>query len=66
METMRSFILWLSQQDGFRRRIKASDANYFQLSLRDEAEARAAPERPALSIRQAKRSLEMMPRNTPR
>ena len=66
MATMRSFILWLSQQDGFRRRIKASDANYFQLSLRDEAEARAAPERPAPSIRQAKRALGLMPSTTPR
>ncbi|KCV81861.1 site-specific recombinase XerC [Actibacterium atlanticum] len=66
MATMRAFTLWLSQQDGFRRRIKAADANYFKLSLRDEAEARAAPERPAPSIRQAKRALERMPSATPR
>ncbi|MCY4180146.1 MAG: hypothetical protein OXC60_14390 [Litoreibacter sp.] len=66
MASLREFFLWLSQQEGFRRRIKAAYANYFRLSLRDEAEARAAPERPAPSIRQAKRSLEMMPRNTPR
>ncbi len=66
MATMRAFILWLSQQEGFRRRIKAADANYFKLSLRDEAEARAAPERPAPSIRQAKRTLERMPNRTPR
>ena len=64
--TLREFFLWLSQQEGFRRRIKASDANYFQLSLRDEAEARAAPERPAPSIRQAKRALGLMPNTTPR
>lgn len=66
MATMRAFILWLSQQEGFRRRIKAADANYFKLSLRDEAEARAAPEKPAPSIRQAKRALERMPSDTPR
>jgi integrase len=36
------------------------------LSRRDEAEARAAPERPAPSINQAKRALAMMPANTPR
>ncbi|AUQ57422.1 tyrosine-type recombinase/integrase [Phaeobacter inhibens] len=66
MATMREFTLWLSQQDGFRRRIKAADASYFQLSRRDEAEARAAPERPAPSIRQAKRALAMMPSETPR
>ena len=66
MATMREFTLWLSQQDGFRRRIKAADASYFQLSRRDEAEARAAPERPAPSFRQAKRALALMPSATPR
>ncbi|MCH2164229.1 MAG: tyrosine-type recombinase/integrase [Marinovum sp.] len=66
MATMREFVLWLSQQDGYRRRIKASDADYFRLSLRDEAEARAAPERPAPSITQAKRALSKMPSETPR
>ncbi len=66
MATLREFFLWLSQQDGFRRRIKARDANYFRLSLRDEAEARAAPERPAPSTHQARRALEMMPSTTPR
>ncbi|WP_420395810.1 tyrosine-type recombinase/integrase [Nioella sp.] len=66
MATMREFTLWLSQQDGFRRRIRAKDASYFQLSRRDEAEARAAPERPAPSLRQANRALSMMPSETPR
>lgn len=66
MATMRAFTLWLSQQEGFRRRIKASDANYFRLSLRDEAEARAAPERPAPSYNQAKKALADMPCATPR
>ena len=65
MATLREFTLWLSQQGGFRRRIKAADANYFQLSRRDEAEARAAPERPAPSFHQAKRTLGMMPCETP-
>lgn len=66
MATLREFTLWLSQQEGFRRRIKAADANYFRLSLRDEAEARAAPERPAPSMHQAKRALDRMPSATPR
>ena len=64
--TLREFTPWLSQQEGFRRRIKAADASYFHLSRRDEAEARAAPERPAPSLRQAKRALSMMPSETPR
>lgn len=66
MATMREFVLWLSQQDGFRSKIRTSDADYFKLSRRDEAEARAAPERPAPSINQAKCALEMMPAATPR
>lgn len=66
LATLREFTLWLSQQDGFRSRIRASDADYFNLSRRDEAEARAAPTRPAPSVKQAKRALEMMPAATPR
>ncbi len=66
MATLREFTLWLSQQDGFRSRIRTSDADYFNLSRRDEAEARAAPPRPAPSIKQAKRAFELMPAKTPR
>lgn len=66
MATLREFTLWLSQQDGFRSRIKTADADYFSLSRRDEAEARAAPTRPAPSIKQAKHALSLMPERTPR
>ena len=65
MATLREFVIWLSQQDGFRRRVKVADAEYFRLSLRDEAEARAAPQRPAPSIKQAQRALTIMPEATP-
>lgn len=65
LATLREFTLWLSQQDGFRSRIRAADADYFNLSRRDEAEARAAPPRPAPSINQAKRALALMPSTTP-
>lgn len=66
LTVLREFVLWLSQQDGFRSRIRASDADYFNLSRRDEAEARAAPSRPAPSMKQAKRALALMPDGTPR
>ncbi|EAQ03520.1 hypothetical protein OB2597_02832 [Pseudooceanicola batsensis HTCC2597] len=66
MATMREFTIWLSQQDGFRSRIRAPDADYFNLSRRDEAEARASSRRPALSIKQAKHALDLMPSTTPR
>ena len=65
LATLREFILWLSQQEGFRSRIKAADADYFNLSRRDEACARAAPPRPAPSINQAKAALDLMPNQTP-
>lgn len=65
LKTLRGFILWLSQRDGYRSKIKAADADYFNLSRRDEAVARAAPQRPAPSISQAKYALGLMPSNTP-
>jgi len=65
LATLREFILWLSQQDGFRSRIKPKDADYFNLSRRDEAEARAAPPRAAPSVNQAKRTFSLMPTTTP-
>ncbi len=65
LTTLREFVLWLSQQDGFRSRIKAADADYFNLSRRDKAEARAAAPRPAPSIKQAKHALSLMPSQTP-
>lgn len=66
MATLREFTLLLSRQEGFRRRFKMADADYFRLSLRDEAEARAAPERHAPSVSWAKRAFALMPENTPR
>ncbi|MGH1575730.1 tyrosine-type recombinase/integrase [Planktotalea sp.] len=65
MATLREFILWLSQQEGFRSKIRPAHAEYFNLSRRDEAEARAAPPRPAPSVKQAKRTLSLMPAKTP-
>jgi integrase len=65
LATMREFILWLSQQEGYRSKIKPADADYFKMSRRDEAEARAAPPRPAPSVNQAKRALSLMPNAGP-
>lgn len=66
LKTLREFVLWLAQQDGFKKRIRLADADYFSLSRRDEAEARAAPARPSPSISQAKRALAEMGSDTPR
>ncbi|MDW3225222.1 MAG: hypothetical protein R8G34_20415 [Paracoccaceae bacterium] len=64
MATLREFTLWLSQQDGFRSRIKTANADDSNLSRRDEAEARAAPSLPAPSTKQAKHALSLMPQVT--
>lgn len=66
MATLREFVLWLSQQEGFRSKIRASDAEYFNLSRRDEAEARASPRRAAPGVKQAQYALSLMPESTPR
>lgn len=66
LNTLREFILWLSQQDGFKKRVRPADADYFSLSRRDEAEARAAPPRAAPSVTQARRALLMMSSSSPR
>ena len=62
MATLREFVIWLSQQDGFRRRVKLADAEYFPLCRCGTKPKRARPlQRPAPSIKQAKRALAMMP-----
>lgn len=66
LTVLRAFFAWLSQQDGFRSRIRTVDAKYFNMSRRDEAEARNAPPRPAPGIKQAKKTLALMPDQTPR
>ena len=54
LAVLREFVLWHSQQDGFRSWIKPKDADYFNLFCRDEAEARAAPPPPAPGVLDAR------------
>lgn len=61
LSALRTFFLWLSQQEGYRTRIRPADAEYFNVSRRDEAEARAAPSRPAPSPEQVRHVLSRMP-----
>ncbi|SIT08073.1 Site-specific recombinase XerD [Roseivivax lentus] len=66
MATVREFTIWLSQQEGYRSRIRTSDADYFNLSRRDEAEARASSRRPTPSVQQGQHAFDLMPSTTPR
>ena len=45
LNAMRSFMLWLAEQPGFRSRIRYSDADYFRLSEKDTRIAKALQER---------------------
>lgn len=60
LRALRDFILWLSQEPGYRK-IDARDADYFNLSQRDERVARATQERPIPSLDEVTRALSGMP-----
>jgi integrase len=52
LKHLRNFFLWLSQQPGYRARLKASDASYFTPSPQDVRIASAKRERPVASVDQ--------------
>ena len=61
---LKAFFEWLSREPGFKQKIAWSDADYFSLSEKDTAIARANREKPVPSIEQVRRVLETMPTNT--
>ena len=61
---LKSFIEWLSQESGYKSRVKYSDAEYFNLSEKDARTAKAARKKPVATIEQIKRALDIMPSNT--
>ena len=61
LKALRSFFRWLSQERGYKARIRASDADYFNPSNRDEAIARRAEPRPSPSLEQVRHALTRMP-----
>lgn len=61
MKPLQQFFAWLSGQDGYRSRIRASDSAYFSLSKRDTAIARAANPLPAPSREQSATAFAAMP-----
>jgi integrase len=64
LAALRSFFTWLADQRGFRRRIRHSDADYFSLSLKQTAIARAAREIEGPTIEQVRHVIEQMPAQT--
>ena len=64
LKHLRNFFLWLSQQPGYRARLKASDASYFTPSPQDVRIAAAKRERPIASIEEITAVLRTLPSST--
>ncbi|OOY84058.1 recombinase XerC, partial [Solemya velum gill symbiont] len=58
---LKAFIEWLSQETGYKSRIKYSDAEYFNLSEKETRVAKASRQKPVASVDQIKHVLAMMP-----
>jgi integrase len=61
---LRCFFLWLAREPGFRSHIDYGDADYFSLSDKDVAVARARRERDVPSVEQCQHALAAMPADT--
>ena len=64
LRDLRAFFLWLAQQPGYRSKIAYSDADYFNLSDKDAAVARASRKPDPPTVEQMQRVLEAMPIGT--
>ncbi|PTM60078.1 tyrosine-type recombinase/integrase [Phreatobacter oligotrophus] len=58
---LQRFFRWLAEQPGYRTRIRASDADYFRLSRRDQSIAKVVNRRTPPSIQDVERLLAAMP-----
>ena len=61
---LRAFFTWLADQEGYRKCIRYSDAEYFNLSRKDQRLARSGDARPAPSPEQVRHLLSVMPAMT--
>ena len=64
LRDLKTFFEWLSREPGYRRVIQFSDADYFNLSEKDAAIARARREKRVPTLEQVQRVLEAMPAAT--
>jgi integrase len=64
LRDLRAFFLWLAQEPGYRSKIAFSDADYFNLSDKDVAVARASRKADPPTVEQMRRVLEAMPTTT--
>lgn len=64
LAALRGFVIWLADQSGYRSRIRHSDADYFSLSLKQTAIARAHRPVEGPTIEQVRHVIERMPHGT--
>src|SRR5215207_787281 len=57
---LRAFFIWLADQPGYQRRIRYSDADYFSLSLKDTAIAKAENDAEGPTLEQVRHVLATM------
>jgi integrase/recombinase XerD len=62
---LKAFVQWLSQETGYKSRIKYSDAEYFNISEKEARVAKAKRDKPVATLEQIKHVLTMMPHQTP-
>lgn len=61
LRDLRAFFIWLAQKPGFRSHVTYSDADYFNMSDKDVAMARARREGPVPTLELVRRVLAAMP-----
>lgn len=61
---LKAFFEWLSQEVGYKSRIKYSDAEYFNLSEKEARTAKTTRQKPVASVEQIKHVLAIMPNET--
>lgn len=61
LAALKAFFTWLAQQPGFKSRFSYLDAEYFALSLKDTAIAKASQARPVPAIEQIRHVILSMP-----
>src|SRR5262249_55782927 len=63
LAALRAFFVWLAGEPGYRSRLSYSDADYFNMSEREARIARTRLDKPAPSLEQVRRVIEIMPAN---
>lgn len=64
LAALKAFFQWLSREPGFKKRLNYSDADYFSLSLKDTAIAKAGNVERIPTLDQIRRVIEAMPAET--